>query len=252
MALTLFCGFGLFVQIHQNLADLHGILHDQMLLVVGEIAAEFLDLIGQITVIADIRQPGHSLGPVNVAVEGHQVLVGHAVVILHMNGVEPGTDDVQILPVEVMSSQIGVAEVIAHAHMLRVTEGVHKIDQLVNAGAVDALHGLAGTVFKVVFQTDADAVFPGGGYVPAVVFQILFFGNRNVRPGGIHGAGVRYRPLHAQLGRGDDGAADQLLHGFDFFFVVLGEDVVIGQMGLAEQEGFYPIDESVEDDDLPF
>lgn len=24
------------------------------------------------------------------------------------------------------------------------------------------------------------------------------------------------------------------------------------QMGLAEQEGFYPIDESVEDDDLPF
>ena len=24
------------------------------------------------------------------------------------------------------------------------------------------------------------------------------------------------------------------------------------QMGLAEQEGFYPIEESVEDDDLPF
>ena len=24
------------------------------------------------------------------------------------------------------------------------------------------------------------------------------------------------------------------------------------QMGLVEQEGFYPIDESVEDDDLPF
>ena len=24
------------------------------------------------------------------------------------------------------------------------------------------------------------------------------------------------------------------------------------QMGLAEQEGFYPIDETIEDDDLPF
>lgn len=24
------------------------------------------------------------------------------------------------------------------------------------------------------------------------------------------------------------------------------------QIGLAEQEGFYPIDESIEDDDLPF
>lgn len=31
-----------------------------------------------------------------------------------------------------------------------------------------------------------------------------------------------------------------------------GESKPAKQMGLAEQEGFYPIDETIEDDDLPF
>ena len=70
----------------QAFADDDGLLHGQMLEIRGQIAAEFLNFVGQFARVADVAQAGHGFLPVDGAVEGQQMLIGVAVVIRHMHG----------------------------------------------------------------------------------------------------------------------------------------------------------------------
>ncbi len=117
---------------------LDGIPDGQDLHIPGQIAPEFLDLEGQIPPVAAFGQAAHGVLPINGAEEGKQVLVRLAMIVLHVNGPNPPAEDAEILAVEA-AGQVGVAEIVAYAHVMRILEGVAQAGQFLRAGAVDPL-----------------------------------------------------------------------------------------------------------------
>ena len=156
------------------------------------------------------------------------MLIAHAMVVLNVYGVQAGTYYIEILPVE-WPAQITVAKVVAYAYMLRIVEGIHQLHQLMHVGAEYPLVR-GGAVLKVVLQRNADAAFPCRPYVFGIILQIMLQRNVHIRASRVNRSGVCNGPFHAQLRRGYNGTAYQLLHDLYFFFVIVGEYIVIRQM----------------------
>ena len=97
------------------------------------------------------------------------MLVGLAVIVLHVDGLQALADGIQVLPVAA-AGQVGVTKIIADTHVRRIPEGVAQRHELIDAGAVHPPQ--AALILKVVFQRDADAALPGQLRMGRVIAQV--------------------------------------------------------------------------------
>ena len=86
-----FCSFCCTIQIQQDTSNFSGVFHYKVLPIIGKESPKLLNLKGKITLVANIRKASHSFLPVNVSVKWQQMFVHVSMIILNVQGTEPGT-----------------------------------------------------------------------------------------------------------------------------------------------------------------